>query len=363
MTFDYAARLDALRSLMEQASLDAVLASVGADLPYLTGYRAMPLERLTMLAVVGDGTPVLLVPELEAPRVVPRTHVFELRSWGETEDPLSIVAELLTDARSVAIGDQTWSIFLLELQRLLPAARFEVSSPVTGRLRVRKDSAELDALRRAAHATDRVVDRLRSVRFTGRTEAELSRLVAEMTIEEGHQEASFAIVAAGPNGASPHHDAGDRVIGSGDAVVIDFGGTVDGYGSDTTRNFHVGEPSPEYRRALAVLEEAQSAAVAAVRPGVAAQEVDRVARRIIEDAGYGDCFVHRTGHGIGLDAHEPPYIVEGNRLELEPGMTFSVEPGIYLPGQFGMRIEDIVAVTEDGVERLNRSDRRLIIVE
>jgi Xaa-Pro aminopeptidase len=188
-------------------------------------------------------------------------------------------------------------------------------------------------------------------------------MVAEMTIEEGHQVASFAIVASGPNGASPHHDAGDRVIEIGDAVVIDFGGTVDGYGSDTTRNFSVGEPSSEYRRAFAVLEEAQAAAVAAVCPGTPAQDVDRTARRIIREAGYGDYFVHRTGHGIGLDTHEHPYIVEGNELALEQGMTFSIEPGIYLPGRFGMRIEDIVAVTEDGVERLNRSDRGLIAVE
>jgi Xaa-Pro aminopeptidase len=227
---------------------------------------------------------------------------------------------------------------------------------------MRKDAAEIDALRRAAHATDRVVDRLRRVRFAGRTEAELSRLVAEMTIEEGHQEASFAIVASGPNGASPHHEAGDRVIEIGDSVVIDFGGTVDGYGSDTTRNFAVGEPTADYRRAFAVLQEAQAAAVAAVRPGTSAQDVDRAARRVIQEAGYGDYFIHRTGHGIGLDAHEHPYIVEGNQLALEQGMTFSIEPGIYLPGRFGMRIEDIVAVTKNGVERLNQSPRELIAV-
>jgi D-alanyl-D-alanine dipeptidase len=363
VTFDYQSRLAALRRLMDSASLDAVLASVGADLPYLTGYEAMPLERLTMLVVTGDQTPVLVVPELEAPRVVPQADVFRLRTWTETENPMAVVAELLNGARSVAIGDQTWSVFLLELQKLVPDARFGVASLLTRRLRMTKDVAELNVLRRAARATDRVVERLGSVRFTGQTELELSRLVTEMTIEEGHQAASFAIVASGPNGASPHHEAGERAIATGDAVVIDFGGRLDGYSSDTTRNFHVGEPTSEYRHVFAVLEEAQAAAVDAVRPGAAAQEIDRTARDVITKAGYGDFFIHRTGHGIGLDVHEHPYIVEGNELELEPGMTFSIEPGIYLPGRFGIRIEDIVAVTDDGVERLNQSDRGFVVVD
>jgi Xaa-Pro aminopeptidase len=229
-------------------------------------------------------------------------------------------------------------------------------------MRMRKDPTEVDALRRAAHATDRVAARLREIRFSGKREADLSRLVADLVIEEGHQAATFSIVASGPNGASPHHEAGTRVIEKGDSVVVDFGGKMDGYCSDTTRTFHVGDPTHEYQKIFAVLEEAQAAAVRAVRPGVAAQDIDRTARRIIERAGYGEYFIHRTGHGIGLEAHEHPYIIEGNDLELEPGMTFSIEPGIYLPDRFGMRIEDIVAVTEDGVERLNRSDRTLVVV-
>jgi Xaa-Pro aminopeptidase len=363
VTHDYRGRIDALRRLMVGDSVDFLLASVGADLPYLTGYEAMPLERLTMLVVGRDQHPMLLVPELEAPRVVQRPDVFELLAWAETEDPVRIIARLLEGTGSVVVGDQTWATFVLALQRLLPDTRFDVVSPLTRELRMRKDPAEIDALRGAAHAADRVAARLREVRFSGKREADLSRLVADLVVEEGHQAASFSIVASGPNGASPHHEAGERVMGKGDAVVIDFGGKLDGYCSDTTRTFHVGEPSREYREVFTVLEEAQAAAVEAVHPGVTAQDIDRTARTIIERAGFGDCFIHRTGHGIGLEAHEHPYIVEGNDLDLEPGMTFSIEPGIYLPDRFGMRIEDIVAVTETGVDRLNRSDRSLVVVD
>lgn len=363
MTFDYGARLVALRRLMESRSVDALLASVGADLPYLTGYEAMPLERLTMLVLTMDDPPVLLVPELEAPRVVERPEVFSVRPWGETQDPIGIAAGILDGAASVVVGDQTWATFVLALQERLPDARFGVASPLTRDLRMRKDLEELDALRRAAQAADRVAARLREVRFSGRTEAELSRMVAAMTVEEGHQTAAFSIVASGPNGASPHHEAGQRIIGEGDSVVVDFGGKLDGYCSDTTRMFHVGEPAAEYRAAFAVLQAAQAAAVEAVRPGVTAQDIDRTARSIITDAGYGEYFIHRTGHGIGLDVHEHPYIVEGNDCVLAEGMTFSIEPGIYLPDRYGMRIEDIVAVSGSGVERLNQSDRALAVVE
>jgi D-alanyl-D-alanine dipeptidase len=316
-----------------------------------------------MLVVRPDSRAVLVVPELEAPRVAPRPEVFELRPWGETEDPIAIVAGLLGRPGSVIVGDQTWATSLLELQQSLPDTQFAASSPLTRELRMRKDSEEIDALRRAAHATDRVATRLREIRFSGRTEADLSRLVSDLVVEEGHQAASFSIVASGPNGASPHHEAGERIIGRGDAVVVDFGGTLDGYCSDTTRTFHVGEPTAEYRRIFTVLEGAQAAAVDAVRPGVAAQDIDRTAREVIERAGYEPYFIHRTGHGIGLETHEHPYIVEGNELQLEAGMTFSIEPGVYLPGRFGMRIEDIVAVTATGVERLNRSERGLAIVD
>ena len=362
MSFDHARRVERVRELMSQRGLDLLLFSVGADLPYLTGYQATPLERLTMLVIPGEGQAVLVVPQLEAPRVTPHPDVFDIRPWSETEDPVTVVADLAAGARRAAVGDQTWSVFLLSLQEKMPDVRFEPATPITRELRMRKDPAEVELLRQAAQAADRVVERLRRHPFLGKTERQLSQEIDQMTVEEGHEAASLAIVASGPNGASPHHEPGDRVIVEGDSVVVDFGGRVAGYHSDTTRTFFVGEPDRRFEEAYAVLDRAQRAAVEAIGPRVTAQSVDRAARAVIEGAGFGEYFVHRTGHGIGLEGHEHPYIVEGNDLPLEPGMTFSVEPGIYLPGRFGMRIEDIVVVTDDGVERLNRSDRSLAIV-
>jgi Xaa-Pro aminopeptidase len=361
--FDYAGRLGRVRSLMAERGAAVLLLSVGADLPYFTGYEAMPLERLTMLVVPVDGPATMVVPRLEAPRVDVRSGAFEVVAWDETEDPVAIVAGLVDGCRDALVGDTTWAVFLLGLQASLPGTAFGSATPVTRELRMRKDRAEIGFLRSAAEAADRVVGRLGEVRFTGRTEKQVAADIAAMTVEEGHDHATFAIVASGPNAASPHHETGDRVIQKGDSIVLDFGGRHGGYHSDTSRTLHVGEPSVRFAAAFTVLTQAQEAARGAIRPGVTAEEIDRVARRVIEDAGYGDRFVHRTGHGIGLEVHEHPYIVEGNDLRLEAGMAFSVEPGIYEPGAYGMRIEDIVVVAEDGVDELNRSDRGLVLVE
>jgi len=361
--FDYAARLDRARAELRKTGIDVLLASVGADLPYLTGYEAMPLERLTMAVIPADGDAVLVVPELEAPRVAVRDGVFSLRAWGETDDPVAIVAGLVGAPMRAAITDQTWSVFLLELQTAMPATRFLSARPISAALRLRKEPAEVTRLRLAAEAVDRVAARLAQVRFSGRTEKSLSDQVAAMTVEEGSDVATFKIVASGPNAASPHHQAAGRIIQTGDPVVVDFGGKVGGYCSDTTRTFHVGQPTAEYRRVYDVVRAAQEAGVAAARPGVAAEAVDAAARRVIADAGYGAFFIHRLGHGIGLEAHEDPYLVAGNTLALQPGMAFSVEPGIYLPGRFGVRIEDIVVCTEDGAQRLNESTRQLVVVD
>lgn len=354
---DYQARIAAGRRLLGEQEQDGLLLSVGADLPYFTGYEAMQTERLTMLVLPTEGEPVLFVPELEAPRVERRGSLFDIRPWSELEDPIGLVSDAVADWRHGLIGDHTWAAFVLGLQSRLSGLSLGRASDLISELRMRKDAAEIDALRRAGQAADRVVARLRETRFAGRSERELSRLIAEMTVEEGHEVAEFGIVAAGPNGASPHHESGDRIIEVGDAVVVDFGGRLHGYYSDTTRNFVVGDPPNGYLEAFEVLHAAHDAALEAVRPGVTAESVDTAARKVIDAAGYGEFFIHRTGHGIGLEVHEHPYIIEGNDLPLEPGMTFSIEPGIYLPGRFGMRIEDIVAVTEDGVERLNQSSR------
>ena len=360
--FDYAARMDRARRELTARGVDVLLISLGSDLPYLTGYSAMPLERLTMAVIPRDGETVLVLPELEAPRVEAMPDVFRIQPWGETEDPIAIVASLLGPAKAAMIGDHTWSVFLLALQAARPDTTFTSARPLTEALRLIKEPAEIDLLRRAGASADTVAGLLAAEAFAGRTELEMARTVGALLEANGTDVAGFAIVAAGPNGASPHHEPGDRIIAEGDAIVIDFGGKVEGYCSDTTRMFHVGEPPAQYREVHEVVRTAQRAGIAAVRPGVTAASVDAAARIVIDEAGYGRHFIHRTGHGIGLDGHEDPYIVAGNERLLEPGMAFSIEPGIYLPGEFGVRIEDIVVCTEDGADRMNRSPRRVVIV-
>jgi Xaa-Pro aminopeptidase len=356
------ARQQRARARMAATKTDVLLLSVGADLPYLTGYEAMPLERLTMLVLPRDGAAVLVVPGLEAPRVDAQPGAFELRPWSETEDPVAIVADLVGRADRVAIGDQTWARFVLRLQAELPDARWHAASDVTGPLRAVKDPAEVEALRQAAHAVDAVGAEMRTRPFAGRTELDVHRELADRILEHGHQRVNFAIVGSGPNGASPHHEASGRTIADGDVVVCDFGGTMDGYCSDITRMYVVGDPSAEVRDVYALLADAQEQAVQAATVGTSCEEIDATARRVITAGGYGDRFIHRTGHGIGLEAHEDPYLVSGNRQPLAPGHAFSIEPGIYFPGRFGMRLEDIVVAAPDGPDRLNEAPRDLAVV-
>jgi Xaa-Pro aminopeptidase len=361
VSFDFAGRLVRLQDLMATRGVDLTLVSVGADLLYLTGYDTHPSERLTALVVRTHGLPTLFVPDLEAPKV--QADGVDLVSWSETTDPITLIADAGPLPRRVAIGDHLWSVFLLRFQEIWASALWEPASGLVGDLRLVKDEAEVDALRAAGAAVDRAMKRIPDeVRFSGRTEVEVQRDLVSMTLEEGHQVSEFCIVASGPNGASPHHAVGDRVIEMGDLVVCDFGGRWDGYFSDSTRTFSVGEPGPEQLEVHSAVLAAQEAARQAARPGVACEEVDRAARAVISDAGYGDFFIHRTGHGIGLEVHEHPYMVEGNRAVLEAGMAFSIEPGIYLPGRFGVRIEDIVVCRPDGIETLNLADRRLVEV-
>lgn len=350
---------------MERGGVDALLLGPSADLRYLTGYDAPLLERLTMLVLPREGDPVLVVPVLERPRAEESGagDVSSIMTWGETDDPYAAVRSAVGDhAGTLAVGDRMWATFLLALEEAFPKASFTRASGVMRALRMCKDAAELDALRRAGAAADRVATAVAGEKITGKTERAVARWISEALVEFGCEHAAFAIVASGPNAASPHHKPGDRVIQPGDALVCDFGGTVEGYSSDITRTFSVGEPRDGFGDAYGVLARAQEAAVRAVAPGVVASSVDAAARSVIADAGYGEAFIHRTGHGIGLEVHEDPYLVAGNTEPLAPGMTFSVEPGIYLPGRFGMRIEDIVAVTDDGVERLNQASRELVIL-
>ncbi len=353
---------------MAERGIDVALLSLGLDLPYLTGYHAMPLERLTMLVVPRDGEATLVVPQIEAPRVVAQPGVFEILPWSELQNPVRIVAELAKaagPAQQVAIGDQMWARFLVELLPELPGASYRRGVEVVGPMRMSKDAAEIEALRRAGAAVDRIATELQSGRIPliGRTEAQVSADLGERIIAEGHQVVNFAIVAASENAASPHHSPSARVIRRGDIVLCDFGGTMDGYCSDITRCVSVGEPSAEIAEAYGVLKVAQAAGVAAGIVGTPCQEIDRISRAIITDAGYGEYFLHRTGHGIGMDAHEDPYIVEGNELPLQAGHAYSVEPGIYVAGRWGMRLEDIVVASDDGPLSMNNANHDLVVVE
>ena len=351
---------------MADVGVDALLLSLGADLPWLTGYEAMPLERLTMLVLPADGdTPTLVVPGLEAPRVEEQADLFALRPWGETEDPVAVVASLVGARRRLAISDRAWATFLIGLQSSIPDATWQRSSVVTSPLRAVKDAAEVAALRAAAAAADRVAAQLLGgeIPLVGRREAEVSADLGRRLRAEGHDKVNFAIVGSGPNAASPHHEPGDRVIGAGEAVVCDFGGTMDGYCSDITRTVFTGSPPAEFRELYDVLQGAQAAAVAAATVGTSCEAVDAAARSLIADAGFGDHFIHRTGHGIGLEEHEDPYLVSGNAAPLEPGHAFSIEPGIYLAGRWGARIEDIVVASSSGPDSLNRASHDLHVVE
>jgi Xaa-Pro aminopeptidase len=341
-----------------------LVAPPSPDLVYLSGYDPMVLQRPTLLVLRPDAEPAMLVPALELPlaRESPIGDTIDLVGWSDGDDPYEAASRLLPAEGRVAIGDRLWASHVLGLQAALPGSTFAPASAVLGRLRAVKDDDELAALRAAARAADASFAAIVELPFVGRTEAEIAADLGRLLVETGHDRADFMIVASGPNAASPHHEPGTRTIRAGDPVVMDFGGALEGYFSDMTRTVVAGEPPPEFEAVYGAVSDAQREGMSVARPGVAAGEVDRATREVIRLAGYGEWFVHRTGHGIGLEVHEPPYLVRGNDQQLEPGMAFSVEPGVYLPGRFGVRIEDIVSVTADGVESLNGSPRDLLVV-
>jgi Xaa-Pro aminopeptidase len=359
-----ATRLSEIAAASGEVGLDAVLLTPGPDLRYATGYEAHQLERLTCLAVPAGAAPFLVVPRLEVPAALasPAGRLdIEIVGWDETDDPYAVVAERLGDVSAVGLSDRMWALMVLRFRAALPGARQELASLALRGLRSVKSPAEIAALLAAGEAIDRVHAAVPGFLRPGRTEREVAADVGDAIIAEGHERVDFAIVASGPNGASPHHTAADRVLQHGDAVVVDIGGTMpSGYCSDCTRTYAIGEPPAGFAEYYQVLKDAQDAACAAVRPGVAAEDIDAAARKPITAAGYGGFFVHRTGHGIGLETHEDPYIVAGNTEALQPGNAFSVEPGIY-PGPDGARIEDIVVCTEDGCQRLNNASRELVV--
>ncbi|MGC0206847.1 M24 family metallopeptidase [Streptomyces levis] len=363
---DYRARMERAARTAAEAGLAGLLVAPGPDLVWLTGYTPPAVtERLTLLVLAPGQDPVLVVPALEASDALRAAGApaLTLRDWTDGKDPYAATAALLDPAGRFGISDNAWALHLLALRRALPDSSYASLTEALPMLRAVKDAAELRLMAAAGAAADAAFEEIREVPFAGRRESEVAADLDRLLRRHGHEQVDFTIVASGPNGADPHHEAGERVIARGDTVVLDFGGLRNGYGSDTSRTVHVGPPTDEERRVHDVVRAAQEAGFRAVRPGAACQDVDRAARAVIADAGYGEYFIHRTGHGIGVTTHEPPYMIEGEEQPLVPGMCFSVEPGVYLPGRFGVRIEDIVTVTEDGGRRLNDTTRELVIVE
>lgn len=364
---DYRARMARAAAAARAAGLAGLVATPGPDLVYLCGYRPpAATERLTALVLAPDRPATLIVPRLERPDAqrADGAAALEFADWTDAQDPYALAQSLLAEPTGrYGVSDEAWALHLLAFQRVRPEARFAALTDALPMLRAVKDADEVERLAAAGAGADASFRAILGARFAGRRETEVAADLAALLRENGHSQVDFTVVGSGPNGANPHHEAGGRVIEDGDTVVLDFGGLRDGYGSDTTRTVHVGEQVPdEVRKVHAIVQEAQQAGFAAVGPGVACQEVDRAARRVIEQAGYGEYFIHRTGHGIGTTTHEPPYMIEGETQELVPGMCFSIEPGIYLPGRFGVRIEDIVTVTDNGGRRLNDTPRDLAIV-
>ncbi|MGW7408140.1 aminopeptidase P family protein [Streptomyces sp. NPDC054833] len=363
---DYRARMERAARSADEAGLAGLLVAPGPDMVWLTGYTPTAVtERLTVLVLAAGRDPVLVVPTLEAPDAEKASGApaLTLRGWTDGTDPYGVTAALLDAGGRFGISDNAWAMHLLGLQKILPGTSYAALTDALPMLRAVKDAAELELLAAAGAAADAAFEEIRKVPFAGRRESDVGRDLADLLRRFGHSQVDFTIVGSGPNGANPHHEVGDRVIRHGDMVVLDFGGLKDGYGSDTSRTVHVGEPTDEERKVHDIVRAAQEAGFGAVRPGDACQEVDRAARAVIADAGYGEYFIHRTGHGIGVTTHEPPYMIEGETQPLVPGMCFSVEPGIYLPGRFGVRIEDIVTVTADGGRRLNNTTRDMVIVD
>ena len=355
-----------LIAAMQTSSVDALVITPGADMRYLAGYQAKPLERLTAFLVHRNGNALLLAPELEGAEA--RHSRFaetggSVVTYSETADPWAIVEDFLNHCERISVDGHMWADRLLTLQERLPQAQIVSAAPLIGALRTIKGPDEIAALLEAGAAIDRVHARIPQMLKAGKTEREVGQDIAAAITAEGHVSVDFVIVGSGPNGASPHHSVSDRVINAGEPIVIDIGGTMpSGFCSDSTRMYCIGEPSTEFMEMYAILQEAQERARNHVIPGVSCESIDTAARQHLESAGLGEYFIHRTGHGIGLETHEDPYIVQGNSQALQPGMAFSIEPGFYIPGRFGARIEDIVVCGEDGAILANQQPREICIV-
>jgi Xaa-Pro aminopeptidase len=365
MTTPFERRTRRCQERLADAGADATVLFPSPNLYYLAGFHEEPMERHLLLFVPPDASPTFVAPTMYREQLRDESWVEDVRTWDDGDDPVALIRDVVDEldlaGGRVLVDSTMWARFTQDLRAAVPDADWGLADEVLAPLRKRKDDAELDAMRRAAAVADEVARDVRALGddAVGLTETELADDVERRLSAAGGEELSFdVVVGSGPNGAKPHHRHGDRVLERGDPVVLDFGARVDRYPSDQTRTVvFAGDPPDGFEAAFDAVRDAQQAGVEAVEPGVPAEAVDRAARDVIEDRGFGDAFTHRTGHGVGLDVHEEPYVVEGNDEPLEPGMVFSVEPGVYLDGEFGVRVEDLVVVTDDGCERLNDSPR------
>jgi Xaa-Pro dipeptidase len=345
----FESRLNLARQKLAGAGADVLFVTPSTNLFYLAGISFHRSERLTAVLLPKSGDPVVIVPAFEETHARSMTPIERLVTWQETEDPFAKAASFLGASRGTLLVEPSTAFD--DVERLLaraPGWKPRSGADLFAALRMVKSAEELDAMRRAIA---KGVERFR------KAFAKLRPGVSEMKISSGF--GGENVVQFGPSAAVPHGEASERTLSKNEAVLIDAWDNPEGYFYDITRSTFYGTPSDEYRKVWEIVHEAQGAGIDAARPGVACSEVDAAARRVIQKAGYGEYFTHRLGHGLGIDVHEPPYMVSGNDIRLEPGMTFTSEPGIYLPGKFGVRIEDDVVVTEKGSETLSPRPQRL----
>ena len=359
MKADFHQRLDRARAALGEAGCDALLLAPGADLSFLTGFDVHIGERLLALVLPAEGEPCWITPEMNAAQI--RDHgvaAERVLTWDDADGPAAAARNALLGVGAVAADEEMRAGFALDLMEWLPDLRLRRAGAVMGALRLRKEPDEVAALRASGKIVDRVISDVRAACRPGRAEREVAAEIrAALDTASPGFEPWGVTVASGPNGALPHHSTGERELLAGDLVVVDFGGYpgghLHGYVSDITVTLALGEPPAEAREVYAAVLEAQQRAIDAVRPGARCCDIDAAARQSLERAGYGEYFIHRVGHGVGLDVHEPPYLTATNEAPLEEGFCFSVEPGVYLPGRFGVRLEVLATVTSDGVSLLN----------
>jgi Xaa-Pro dipeptidase len=358
----YVQRMKKAQAILKKNGWEAVIASSPANFFYFTGTWLDSHERLQAVVIPRTGSASIIAHEMSREEISAPDGV-QLLFWKDGESAIQVLSEILPEQGVISIDNQWPSEKLIDLMSIRKHLSFVKSTSVIGALRLRKDESEIELLRKSGEIADRVMGKIISFVKPGMTEKQVADELKRLFQMEGVERLSFhPIIGTGANGAIPHHQSDETRLAEGDIVVIDMGGIKDHYCSDMTRTIVIGEPTEEMVKVYEIVRKAQDEAVKAIKPGVPMKFIDQVARSIISEAGYGEFFTHRIGHGLGIEVHEEPYLTSNNEQLLEEGMVVSVEPGIYLSGKFGVRIEDIVVVTENGAERLNHFPRELVRV-